>query len=153
MKSPAAGNEREQRPGHDPGRGERQRDAEERLALARVEILGRLEQAGVDLLERDVERQRHEGQEVVGDPRDDGDGRREQPPVGPEDVDVAQEARRPGPSSARMLSHASVRTRYVTNSGATIRIRKTFFQRPARKAIQYTSGYETSSASIVAMPA
>ncbi len=41
-----------------------------------------------------------------------------------------------GPWSARMLSHASVRTRYVTNSGATIRIRNTFFQRPARNAIQ-----------------
>ena len=46
----------------------------------------------VDLLERDVERQRHEGEEVVGDAREDGERRREQPAVRAEDVEVAQQA-------------------------------------------------------------
>ena len=135
MKSPAAGMKVSSVPGDDPGRGQRERHAQERLALARVEILRRLEQPRVDLLERDVERQGHEGQEVVGDPGDHGERRREQAAVVAEDADRLSSPTT-GPSSARMLSHASVRTRYVTNSGATIRISSRFFQRPPRKAIQ-----------------
>ena len=92
MKSPAAGMNVSSVPGDDPRRGERQRHAEERLRRARVEILRRLEQPRVDLLERDVERQRHEGEEVVGDAGDDRERRREQPAVLAEHVDVSQEA-------------------------------------------------------------
>ena len=92
MKSPGRRDEREQRPGDDAGRRERQRHAQEGLRRARVQVLRRLEQPRVDLLERDVERQRHEGQEVVGDARDDRERRREQALAVVEDVDVLQEA-------------------------------------------------------------
>jgi hypothetical protein len=50
-------------------------------------------------------------------------------------VDRLQEADN-RPSSARMFSHASVRMRYETKNGATMRSRKRFRQRPARNAIQ-----------------
>ena len=87
MKSPTAGMNVSSVPGDDAGQRERQRDPQERLRPARVEILRRLDQPHVDLLERHVERQRHEGQEVVGDPRDDGDRGGEQPAVLAEDAD------------------------------------------------------------------
>jgi hypothetical protein len=41
-----------------------------------------------------------------------------------------------GPSSARMFSQASVRTRYVTKNGATMKSRKRLRHGPALKAIQ-----------------
>ena len=77
--------------GDDPRRRERQRHPQERLGRACVEVLRRFEQPRVDLLERDVDRQRHEGEEVVGDPRDDGEGRVEEALVRSEDMDVPQE--------------------------------------------------------------
>jgi hypothetical protein len=52
-----------------------------------------------------------------------------------------------------MFSHASVRMRYETKNGATMRSRKKFRQRPARNAIQYTSGYASRRAAVVASPA
>ena len=104
MKSPAAGMN-EQRARDDPGRGERS-DAEEGAGGARVEVLRRLEQPRVDLLERDVERQGHEGEEVVGDPRDHGERRVEEALALAEQVQLAEADHRP--SSARMLSQASV---------------------------------------------
>jgi hypothetical protein len=57
------------------------------------------------------------------------------------------------PSSERMFCHASVRIRYVTKNGAMMKRSSRFFQRPPRKAIQYVSGYEMSSAASVAIPA
>ena len=44
----------------------------------------------LDLLERDVERQRHERQEVVGDARHDRGARREQVPAGADEVQVLE---------------------------------------------------------------
>ena len=44
------------------------------------------------------------------------------------------------PLSERIVSHASVRIRYVTKNGAMITSRSRFFQRPPRNAIQYASG-------------
>jgi hypothetical protein len=44
------------------------------------------------------------------------------------------------PSSARIVSHASVRIRYVTKKGAMMSRRRRFFQRPPRKAMKYASG-------------
>ena len=139
MKSPAAGMNVSSVPAKTPGQRERQRHPQERLRLARVEVLGGLDQPVVDLLERDVQRQRHEGQEVVGDARDDGGRRREQAAVLAQDVQVAE---RPTtkPWSARMFCQASVRIRYVTKNGAMIASRNRFFQRPPRNAIQYASG-------------
>ena len=43
-----------------------------------VQVLRRLQESPVDLLERHVQRQRHERQEVVGDTGDDGGRRREE---------------------------------------------------------------------------
>ena len=45
-----------------------------------------------------------------------------------------------GPWSARIVSQASVRIRYVTKKGPMMKSSRTFFQRPPRKAIQYASG-------------
>jgi len=44
------------------------------------------------------------------------------------------------PLSERIVSHASVRIRYVTKNGAMTSSRKRFFQRPPRNAIQYAKG-------------
>ena len=91
MKSPAAGmnvsSVPAMMPGAESGRVTRRKDCDDDC----VEILGRFEQARVHLLERDVDRQRHEGQEVVGDPGEHRERRRQQPAVGREDVDVAQD--------------------------------------------------------------
>ena len=91
MKSPAAGMKVSSVPAKIARQRERQRHAQERLQLARVEILRRLEQPRVDLLERDVQRQRHEREEVVRQPGDDGDRRREQPAALLDDPDGAQD--------------------------------------------------------------
>jgi hypothetical protein len=82
--------ESQQRPREHARQRERQRHAQERLDLAGVQVLRGLDQAPVDLLQRDVQRQRHEGQEVVGDPRHHGRRGGEQAPVVAEHVQVAQ---------------------------------------------------------------
>ncbi len=41
-----------------------------------------------------------------------------------------------GPWSARIVSQASVRIRYVTKNGPMMKSRSMFFQRPPRNAIQ-----------------
>ena len=81
MKSPVAGMKVSSEPAKMPGQRERQRDAAERRHPARVEVGRRLDQPPVDLLQRHVERQDHERQEVVGDARDHGRARGQQPPV------------------------------------------------------------------------
>jgi hypothetical protein len=82
MKSPHAGEDARER--------ERQRHLAERGGAVRVEVGGRLDEPPVDLLQRHVQRQRHERQEVVGDAGDHGRARGQQPPVRAEDADVAQ---------------------------------------------------------------
>ena len=77
--------------GEDARERERERHLEEGLDPIRVEILRRFDQPRVDLLEADVDRERHEGQEVVGDPRDDRGRRREEPPVRGDEVQVAED--------------------------------------------------------------
>ena len=57
------------------------------------------------------------------------------------------------PSSVRIVCHASVRMRYVTKNGAITSRSRRFFQRPPRKAMKYASGYEITSAAIVATAA
>ena len=81
MKSPAAGMNVSSVPAMTPGARERQRHAQEGLRAGRVQVLGRLDQPLVDLLQCHVERERHEGQEVVGDARDHRGRGGEQPPV------------------------------------------------------------------------
>ena len=71
---------------------ERQRHPHERPSRARVEVLGRLDQPPVDLLERDVDRQDRERQVVVGDPGDDGRRGGEQPAVVGQQPDRPQHA-------------------------------------------------------------
>src|SRR3954451_18616176 len=89
----AAGrDEREQRAGEDSRQRERQRDLAKGGGAAGVAVGGGLQQAGVDLLQRHVERQRHEGQEIVRDARDDRGARGQQAPVLAEDADAAQHA-------------------------------------------------------------
>ncbi len=78
----------EQRAGEDAGRGERERHLAEGRPATRVEVGRRLDEAAVHALERRVQRERHERQEVVGDAGDHGARRREQPPV------VAEQAQR-----------------------------------------------------------
>ena len=92
MKSPAAGMNVSSVPATTPGKRERQGDPQERLPLACIEILRRLDQPPVDLLERDVQRQGHEGQEVVGDARDHGRRRREQASTAPEHAEQVNRA-------------------------------------------------------------
>ena len=84
------GDERQQRARDDAREREGQGDPQERLPLARVEILSRLEQPLVDLLQRDVQRQRHEGEEVVGDPGDDRSRCCEQPAARAENVQMLE---------------------------------------------------------------
>ena len=60
------------------------------MELARVEVLRSLEHSFVDLLERDVQRQCHERQEVVGDACDNGRRGREEPPARPEHVETLE---------------------------------------------------------------
>ena len=62
-------------PAKTPGSASGQRDPPEGGRPVRVQVLGGLDEPVVDLLERHVERQDHERQEVVGDPGDLGDGR------------------------------------------------------------------------------
>ena len=57
-------NEGEERPCHDPGRRQGERHPQERLRRRRVEVLGRLEEPRVDLLERDVDRERMKGKKL-----------------------------------------------------------------------------------------
>ena len=90
MKSPVGRDEGQQRAGEDAGQRQRQRDAAERRHPARIEVGRGLDQPPVDLLERHVQRQDHEGQEVVGDARDHGRARGQQPPVLAHQPDVAQ---------------------------------------------------------------
>ena len=74
----------------DRRRGCRRRRPDDRAARSPrtgVQVLGRLEQPAVDLLERHVQRQRHERQEVVGDAGDDGGRRREQLEVRGQEAD------------------------------------------------------------------
>ena len=80
MKSPAAGMKVSRRAGEHARQRQRQDDLAERRARRRVEVLGRLEQAEVDLLQAHVDRQDHERQEVVGEAADHRPGVFEQPP-------------------------------------------------------------------------
>ena len=73
------GHERQEKPGEYPGDGQREDDAPEHLAPIGVQIPRRFHHASVDLLEGDVERQGHEGQEVVRDARYHGRRRGEEP--------------------------------------------------------------------------
>ena len=92
MKSPAAGMKVRSvpatMPGADSGRVTRRNACRELAYRSSAASSSR----GVDLLEGDVDRQRHEGQEVVGDPGDDGERGREEAAVGAEDVEVAEDA-------------------------------------------------------------
>ncbi len=63
--------ERQQHAGEDPRERARQRDPAERLARGRVEVLRRLDEPAVEPFEIGVDRQQHERQEVVSQPRDD----------------------------------------------------------------------------------
>ncbi len=62
--------EGEQDAGDDPRHGQRQRHLEEGLSRGGVEVLGGLDQAQVEPLQVGVDRQDHEGQEVVGEAGD-----------------------------------------------------------------------------------
>ena len=73
-------------PGRESGNVTR-RNAPQPLAYR---SFGRLDELRVDLLERDVERQHHERQEVVGDAGDDGDRRVEQPELGRHEVQLLE---------------------------------------------------------------
>ena len=64
--------EREQGACHDPGHRQREGDLAHRGERVRVQVTRRLHQARVDPLQRGVDRQDHERQEVVGDPDDHG---------------------------------------------------------------------------------
>ncbi len=55
-----------------------------------IQVLRRLDEADVDLLERHVDRQGHERQEVVRDPRHDRDRRRQHPELGRQDAQILQ---------------------------------------------------------------
>src|SRR3954453_15690278 len=57
------------------------------------------------------------------------------------------------PSSARIVSHESVRTRYVVKNGRITRSSSALRQRPPRNAIAYASGYPITSDRRVAAPA
>ena len=82
--------EREQGAGHDARHRERQGDAQEDVAPAAVEVVARLQQAVVDPLQRGVERQDHERQEVVGDACHHRERRVEQAAVLAQDPDRLQ---------------------------------------------------------------
>ncbi len=79
--------ERQQRAGHHARHRQRQRHAGEHVAPAAVEVVASLQQPRVDPLQARVERQDHEGQEVVGDAHHDRHGRVEQAPVLTQDAD------------------------------------------------------------------
>ena len=130
MKSPAAGMKVRSVPATIPGAESGSVTRRNVCVGARVQVLRRLEQPRVDLLERHVERQRHEGEEVVGDPRDHGEGRVASRPPSAPSTWTSRRSRSPAPWSDRMLSHASVRTRYVTKNGATMKSRQRFRQGP-----------------------
>ena len=106
------GNEREQRPGHDPGRRQRQRHAQECLRACSRRDPRPPRAGGASICSSETySGSAMNGQEVVGDPCDHGDGRREQPAVRRRGRGCHGGCPTTGPSSERMLSQASVRTR------------------------------------------
>ncbi len=84
--------EGQQRAGDQPGHRQRQGDLAERREPVGVQVLARLDQPQVDLLQAGVERQHHERQEVVGQAGDHRHRRGQQPTVGTEDVQRLQGA-------------------------------------------------------------
>ena len=85
------GDERQQHPGDDPRRRQRQRHAPERAPGRRVQVPGCLDQAVVEALQVGVDRQDHERKEVVGEPGDHRGGGVEHAAVLGHDPDRAQE--------------------------------------------------------------
>ena len=90
MKSPHAGMNVSSEPAKMPGSASGSVIFAERGRPAGVEVGRRLDQPLVDLLQRDVQRQRHEGQEVVGDARDHRRARGQQPPLVADHPDALQ---------------------------------------------------------------
>ena len=95
MKSPSAGMNVSSVPGEHPGERQRERHLAERGGAAGVEVGRGLDEPPVDLLERHVQRQRHEGQEVVGDARDDRRPRGQQAAVVGDEPDVLRAVQDP----------------------------------------------------------
>ena len=90
MKSPAAGMKVRSVPAKTPGKESGKVTRKKAFDPVRVQILGRFDQPVVDLLQAHVERQGHEGQEVVGDAGDDRERAREQTAVGIEEMQRAE---------------------------------------------------------------
>ena len=109
--------EGEQRAGDDAGQRERQRHLEERGPRAGVQVAARLDVAQVEPLERGVDRQAHERDEVVGEAEDDGDRRAGDVGVLRHDVSACRNETT-GPSSLRICFQARVRSRNEMKNGA-----------------------------------
>ena len=90
MKSPFAGMKVSSEPAKMPGSASGSVMAAKSRHPARVEIGRGLDQPPVDFSSEDIQRQDHEWQEVVGDARDHGGTRGQQPPVLAHQPDVAQ---------------------------------------------------------------
>ena len=133
-KSPTAGMKTSSDPANTPGIDSGSVTRRKALRPAGVQVSGGLDQVRVDLLERDVQRQDHERQEVVGQPADDGERRGQNVAAGrqqPRSLSVPSRK----PLSARISFHDSVRMMNAVKNGRITSSSRMFLARPPRKAI------------------
>ena len=150
-KSPAAGMNVSRLPGEHAGQRERQHHLPERAPRRGVQVRGRVDQAAVDLLEADVDRQHHERQEVVGEAADHGERGVEQRAPFAESRWSCAAAAPTGPSSLQdRLPREACAPGSVVKNGTTTSPSSRFLNRPPGRRSRRRAGSRSRAQSSVA---